>query len=404
MTAALALIAACLLTEAFFSGSEMALVQANRVSLQARADEGHAGARRALDLLADEHRLFATCLIGTNLSVVTWSTVASTLLFTLGLEAWSALLLVPVGLVLGEALPKTLFQARADDVAPIVAWPLGWARTLFSPALLVVSAWDTVLRALFKPEEANDLSRQELLDLLDDDRGAIAEPERRLIRGVLALADTTASDCMTPLVQIIAVSDTATVAAAAETAVRTRHSRLPVFRKRIDHIIGLVHQVDLLVATSDNDPITTHMRPVRFVPEAKRADDLFREMRAVGDHLAVVVDEYGGCIGIVTLEDLLEELVGDIEDERATVRPKLLPQPDGSVIIPGPMEIDTAEELLSLDLPEGHWSTVAGLMLHHLGHIPEVGEEVRVDALRLVVEDATDRAITQIRVYPPPPA
>lgn len=404
-TITMGLIALCLAFEGFFSGSEMALVQANRLSLQAKADDGDPGAKLAMELLQDEHRLFATCLIGTNLSVVTWSTLATGLLLRFGLEAWGAILLVPLGLVVGEAVPKALFQAKADELATVVAQPISWARSLFSPALSVVAAWDRVLRRWFQPEVGADISRQELLDMLDsDEEGPIPERERRLIRGVLALSDTTACDCMTPLVQVIAVPDSATVAAAAETAVRTRHSRLPVFRRRIDHIVGLVHQVDLLYVASEAEPITTHMRPVRFVPEHKRADDLFREMRSEGEHFAVVVDEYGGCIGIVSLEDLLEELVGDIEDERAVARPKLQPQADGSFIAPGPMESDTANDALGITLPDGPYETLAGLLLYTLGRIPQAGESIEIDGVKLIVEDATDRAVTAVRVIQPPSA
>lgn len=393
------IIATCLALEGFFSGSEMAIVQADRLRLRTAAEEGDRGAELALDLLAHEHALFGTCLIGTNLAVVTWSSVATWMMLDLGVESWGALALVPLGLIFGEALPKNIFQAKADDLAPIVAWPLSVLRSLLTPLLLMLDGWNRLLRWAFRGEPEPDMTREELLDLLDDrPDGGIAAEERALIRGVLSLSEITACDCMTPLVQVIAVAETATVAVAAETAIRTQHSRLPVFQKRIDHIIGLVQQTDLLFIREDGARITEHLRPVRYVPEHKPADALFREMRNTGEHFAVVVDEYGGCIGIVTLEDLLEELVGDIEDERAVVRTGLVTQPDGSLAMPGSAAIEDVADALEMELPEGPYGTIAGLLLWRLGRIPVQAEEITTDGLVVTIEAANERAVQRVRV------
>ena len=146
----------------------------------------------------------------------------------------------------------------------------------------------------------------------------------------------------------------------------------------------------------DQAPIRSCLRSVRFVPEAKRADDLFREMRELGEHFAVVVDEFGGCVGIVTLEDLLEELVGDIEDERDVAAAKVTPGPNDTWKLKGNAEIPEISDAVGRQLPEGDYETVAGLILEHLGHIPTPGETLELDGLRFRVDDATDRAIVRV--------
>ncbi|HMV65641.1 MAG TPA: hemolysin family protein [Myxococcota bacterium] len=394
---AAAVVILCLIIEGFFSGSEMALMQANRLKLKAEADAGDSGARLALELLENEEALFALCLIGTNLALVTWTTVATHTLLDLGFDPSATLLLAPLGLVFGEALPKATYQYHADRLAVAVARPLALLRSVMRPALAVVDVWGRALRSLLgKPED--ELTREELLDMLDHNpEGPIREEDREFIRGVLSLKETTACDCMTPLIRVVAVAETATVAVTAETAIRTQHSKLPVFRGRIDHIVGVVYQTDLLFVSDDHAPITQHMHDVRFVPEHKRADELLREMRATGEHFCVVVDEFGGCIGVVTLEDLLEELVGDIEDERAVVRPEIAPTGEGIWRMPGNADLGDVAEALGVTFPEGPYETIAGYVLFALGRIPDAGQDLVVGDVTFMVEEASDRAVKRLR-------
>jgi putative hemolysin len=397
----LVLIGLFVLAEAFFAAAEMALVQASRVTLQTRADEGDRGAEFALDLLGHEAQLLATCHIGINVSVVTATTLSVALADQAGAAPWAAMSLVPVTLFFGQALPKTIGAHHADALAPIFAWPLQVMRSAIQPALIVIEGWSRLLKWAFHSQAEPDLTREELIDMLDDgEAGPIQEEERRLIRGVLSLSETSAVDCMTPLIKVVAVSETATVAGAAAIAIRTQHSRIPVYDKRIDRIVGVVHQGDLLFVRDDTESISAHARPVPYVPEFKAADSLFREMRSTGEHFAVVVDEFGGCIGIVTLEDLLEELVGDIEDERATVRPQIVEE-DGAWSMPGNTHVEEVEETLDVELPDGPWLTIAGLLLARLDRIPAVGdtheEPVPEGRLRVEVLEADDFAVRRVR-------
>lgn len=392
----------CLGAQAFFSGSEMAMVSADRLSMRTRADEGQSGAALTLQLLAREDRLLGTCLIGTNLSLVTGTTLVSLILgwwhIELGLGA--VLVYTPIALIFGETLSKTVFQHHADRLAPVVAYPLRWSQLLFLPGLVLVGAWSHALDALLGRGQRAPVQREEIVDLLDDaSPGGDIDPEdRRLIRNVFDLSDTAIEDVMTPLVRVHAVEVGATVAQATAIAVESGHSRLPVYQDRIDNVVGIVHVRALLFAGAREDPVQGSMEPPFFVPESKRVDDLLTEMRQRRDPLAVVVDEWGGSVGVVTIEDLLEEVVGEIHDERDANEPDIQRLTDREWRVPGFVEVDELEHALGIELPPGDYETVAGYLLAAIGRIPRSGETILVEDLTFHVEDASDRAILCVRL------
>ena len=395
----------CLAAQAFFSGSEMAMVSADRLALRTRAAEGQGGAALTLQLLAREDRLLGTCLIGTNLALVTGTTLVAVALgwweVELGLGA--ALIYAPVALVFGETLSKTVFQHHADRLAPLVAFPLRTVQIVLTPALWAVGAWSRALDTLLGRSQRDPVQREEIVGLLGDgDSGEIDEEERRLIRNVFDLSDTPVEDVMTPLVHVHAVEVGATVAQATALVVESGHSRLPVYKDRIDNIVGVIHVRALLFAGRGGDPVEAVMEPVVFVPESKRVDDLLTEMRQRRDPMAVVVDEYGGSVGLVTIEDLLEEVVGEIHDERDRDVPAIQKLGEREWGMPGAAEIDELIEVLDHPLPEGDYETIAGLVLAALGRIPRTGETVKVGALTLHVEEASERAILMLRLVLPP--
>lgn len=405
---AFSLLALCVAIQAFFSGSEMAMVHANRNRLQVAADEGDVRAARALDLLSDESTLLATCLIGTNLCVVSGASLCAAVLATWGVkDGWAVTaVFAPIALVFGEALPKTVMGWHADTVAPAVARPLQLFRALASPALAVVRAWNRALSKRLGSGGEGYLTRQEILDLLDAPQATPFLPEeRQLIRGVLSLSGASVADCMTSLVHVVAVPRNTTVGHAARIALDEQHSRLPVYHRRIDHLVGIVHVADLLYLTDDSAPIAPWVHPVRYVPGSKRAATLLTEMRAEGEHFAVVVDEYGGCVGIVTLEDMLEELVGDIEDERDVVEPDVIAVSEGVWEVAGDVAVEVVRDRTSLDLPDGDYVTVAGWVLDALGRIPPVGEIVPAPNGTIEITGANERRIERciLRVQPPQP-
>jgi len=402
---AVMLIAVCLLAQGFFSGSEMALVSSNRALLKAKAGEGSAGAALALEMLEGrEERLLATCLIGTNLFLIAGTTVTALLLVQSGRhQEWLVTLLyVPLGLIFGEAVPKTVYRHFSDALAPVLARPLRAIETVLSPALWVVSQWNALLKRLLRSEEPA-IRRVDIVQLLDDRHGhRINSEERAMIRQLLAMNEVTAEDRMTPLVDVHAVPAAATVDEAIALVIQEGHSRIPVYRERIDNIVGRVEHRPLLFAPPTAISVESLMLPVRFVPNTKRGDELLREMREAGDPFAVVVDEYGGSIGLVTMEDLLEHVVGEIEDERDMHAPGIRRLSDREWRVPARTEIAELEEVLGRALPAGDYETVAGMLLAVTGKIPETGAVIRVGRLTFHVEAASDRAVHMVRVVAPP--
>ena len=401
MTAGLGLVGVlgCLAAQGFFSGSEMALVSANRARLQARADEGHDGAQLALGMLAQEDRLLGTCLIGTNVCLV-----SGTVLFRSTLQLWGisdellvTLCFVPIALLLGEALPKVVYRHHADVLAPFLARPIRGFSRLFSPLLVVVAAWSRALKGWSKVEEQS-IRREDIVQLLEDEAGEIDPDNRQIIQRLLGTASQTVEEVMTPLVDVKAVSEEDLSGDAVELTVQTGFSRVPVFRDRVDNIVGRIDARDLLSTPRDDVPVPQIMRSVSFVPESKRIDELFREMRDEEDPLRIVVDEYGDSVGVVTLEDLLEEILGDIEDERDRSLPEVRQLGPGEWRVPARTELEELEAVVGHALPQGDYETVSGLVLAAMGRIPKTGEKVRVGRLVFHIEAASERAIEVLRV------
>ena len=399
----LPLVGVCLVLQGFFSGSEMALVSADRALLRSRADDGDAGAALALTLLEEEDRLLGTCLIGTNLCLITGTTLFGLVLANLGQAAvLETLLYAPVVLLLGEAVPKMVYRHYSNVLAPLLAPPLRLIQRVLLPALLVVRGWSRLLDAWLTSPESNDVRREDIVQMLDGEAGPIDPEDRALIKRLLAMNETSIEECMTPLVDVQALEHDATVAEGIEIVLREGYSRLPVFRDRIDNVVGRIEHRDLLFSPADAESIASLVRPVRFVPESKRVDELLREMRESSDPFAVVVDEYGGSVGIVTLEDLLEQVVGDIEDERDLRMPGVRRLGEHEWRVPARTEIDELERSIGRSLPQGDYDTVAGLLLAVTGRIPQAGELVRVGRLTFHIEASSDRAIQVVRLVVPP--
>lgn len=247
------------------------------------------------------------------------------------------------------------------------------------------------------------VSEDELIALTSAaaDADTIEPTERDMIASALALDRTVAREVMVPRTDMVTVEAEATVTSALETAIRRGLSRLPVCRDDIDDIVGVVLLKDLARTERSGGgegPVSDAMRRTMFVPETKRVDELLLEMRTAGRHLAVVVDEYGGTAGLVTLEDLVEELVGEIFDEFDRPEPLLEPLANGEALVHGRMPVDQLNTLVGAELPDDDWDTVGGLIFSTLGHVPAVGETVEVDGLRLRVEHMQGRRITRVRL------
>ena len=325
-----------------------------------------------------------------------------------GWVAPSLLVLLLVFFVAAEIVPKTWALTNTDAVAVRMA-PLASGLSRIVPLRWVTTSLVSLAERI-APRRTNGvesaISEEELLAVADRalESQAIDEEEHELVESVIAFGDTLVREVMVPRPDMVTVRSDATITEAIEVAVRSGRSRVPVQGTGTDDLVGVVYAKDLMRAQFDgrgDDPVTRLARPTHDVPETKQADDLLRQMQAERFHLAVVVDEYGGTAGLVTMEDLLEEVFGEIVDEFDSEEPLTEPLADGAMLVHGRMPVDELDELLTDVLPDGDWNTVGGLLFDALGHVPEVGEGVELAGRRFDVEQVVGRRITRVRIGPP---
>lgn len=405
LTSTLILVGMFILMEAFFSGCEIGLISINHFKVQQDAEDGNETARKVQNLLATPELFFSTTSVGTNIAVVSSTAVFTAYAVTLT-EDWgdvfAMVVLSPVILFLGEIVPKIIFQAKADTLIPSLIQPLTWFTKVFGPATSIFAGLHGRLFGwLFKSGSTSRksmVSRDQLLQVVkpEFENADLDSVKKKMIHRIFNLGDITVEQCMVPLVQMYGISDSATLAEANTIASETGFSRLPVFHERMFNTIGILNTFDLLTAPNDNTKITSLIRPAYYVPPNKKVDDLLKELQQRGLHIACVVDEYGGCIGIVTVEDLVEEIVGDIEDEFDQPEEKIETYPGGGYIVEAEMEIQAINETLHLDLPEGEYETVGGMIIDHLERIPAPGDQVDLGEIRLTVRESSKRKVNTV--------
>jgi putative hemolysin len=318
-------------------------------------------------------------------------------------SVWATLILTPVMLVFGEILPKALTQQRATTVALRLFYALRLASWVLAPVVWVANTIVGALLSGLGYRERRDpfVSRDDLRLLFQvEPQGTtdVKEEEREMIEGIFDLGETAVREIMVPLVDVVAVPEEASVDDAIARIRESGHSRLPVYRERVDHVIGFVTVLDILARGAEEESIKSLLRLAYYVPATKRIDDLLREMQRQRLQLAIVVDEYGGSEGIVTVEDIVEQIVGEIENEHERQPSVLTPLPDGSYLVAGRLGIDELNEALDWKLPKQDYETVAGSILARLGRIPRPGEEIVVDDYLLSVVDADERRILKVKV------
>lgn len=402
---------ACVVCEGFFSGAEIAIISIDKIKLRHLGSQGSKGALQAQKMLQQPERFLGTTLVGTNISLVFSSVMLTIVLsqiprFADNVEFYVALFLTPFALVFGEIVPKSVLQHHADRSVPILAPLLDIAFTLFYPVVFLVShIANGLLRTMGveKRKRQQTLTREELKFLLSlDTQGTLAEQQRRaMMQRVFDFGDTTVEEILVPLVDVDLLEKGTRIDSAIEAMHACGFSRIPIYDERVDNLIGVIHAFDLLRATPEDVTIDRFIRKPYYVPKTMQLVDLIQNLQRHHTQIAVVVNEYGGALGIVTLEDSLEEIVGEIEDEFDERRREMYQKlPDGSYRVNARIEIEDVDEILGMNFPEGTFETLGGFLLSEFRHIPAVGETLAYRGAIFKIEEATDRSIQWVHIFP----
>jgi putative hemolysin len=416
MIAVLLAVVLCLLMEGIFTGSEMVLISADRHRLHERARRGDADAQLALSLLSRPDRVLATTLTATNLFVVLSSViVTSRLLPAFGENAeWVTVLVVaPMVIVFGEVVPKSFARPRADRLVGGASRLVRFAQTVLYPLVSGVSFVGRKISEPFGgvPPTQALVTREDLALLLQMSRSGsdVEAHERMMVRRVFHFGETRVVDVYRPLPQVAALPEGASCREAALAAAQSGYSRYPVYRGRVDHVVGYLHVLDIVGSPPDAS-VLPFLRKALYVPELMPLDELLLRFREARTSFAVVVDEFGGVTGIVTAEDVVEEVVGEIEDEYDRRMEYYTKVSEDEFVIPGRMEVERFAEEFGIRLAEGDYATVGGFLTSLAGRIPAAGDSFPVPGAVLRAETVSERAVLEVRVRrapkadgPPPP-
>jgi CBS domain containing-hemolysin-like protein len=416
-----------LLGNGFFVAAEISLLAARRGRIEHAAEQGDPRARRALKALTELSVTFSGAQLGITmcslgLGVVTEPAVAALFADVLGatplpagavpLTAFGLALglVVFLHMVVGEMAPKNLAVARAEAVALAIARPFGWFVALLRPLIVVLNGMANLLVRLVRVEPVDEHKLVHTPDELalvlaeSQDLGTISAQDARVLDAALRLATIDAEAAMTPRVDVEALPDTAGVDEVREVAARTGHTRLPVYHGDIDHIVGLVHIKDVLLAPDERRgelTVRDLLRPIPAVPETRDLEHLMRDMLDDRSHAVLVVDEFGGTSGLLTLEDVLEELVGEIDDEFDAGQHARRSE-ERVWVVPGTLRRDETERVTGVELPEGQAETVSGWLVEQVGRLLQPGDRVVTDdGWQLTVLDLEGRRAGEVEVRAP---
>jgi CBS domain containing-hemolysin-like protein len=394
--------------------AETSLVRMNRIKAKAMVDERRRGARQLARLIENPAKflnpILLLVLICQLVSATLVGVVAEHLLGGIGVLVGAAFEVIVI-FVFFEAVPKNWAVHNPERAAlfsaPIVSVVVRFPPIRFVSSLLIGLANLIIGRQGesddgIRPSYITDSELKAMADVAHEEH-VIEHQERAFIHSIIDFGDTVAREVMVPRPDMVTVEGDKSITEALETALGAGFSRIPVHGGQIDDIEGIAYTKDLMRAErvgGGEEPVRGSARPAVFVPESKEVSSLLRQMQEEKIHMAIVVDEYGGTAGLVTLEDLLEELVGEIVDEFDVEEPTVEKNPDGSVVVSARYTVDDADELLGADLPQGAWDTVGGLMLDLAGRVPAEGDSVEVDGFRLTALEVRGRRIGRVRIEP----
>ena len=399
----------CLVFSAFFSSAESAFIALPKLRLRYLVESGVKGAEKLAKMAERPQRVLATVLLGNNLvnvaaatfgtimAVAAFGPVRGPIIATLGVTT--------LILVFGEVIPKTLAMHRAERLALAYVDPLRIIQLCFYPFVLALDRIGLSFTRMVNMSEEDKrlVSEGEIRSAITvgESEGVVDEDEAKILHKVFEFTDRPVSKIMVPRTEITWVAQGTNLSDFLSVYGEGHYSRFPVYKDNTDNVVGILHVKDVLMkltneATSREDVIDDLVRPAYFVPEGKRLGELLAEMRDGGHHAAIVVDEFGGMAGMVTLGQLTEEIVGDIHDDLTGDEKDFIMTGDSTFELEGGYRIDDANEELELDLPSGDYETVAGFILSHIGRIPKQGEQFKFQNLKFVITEMRGMKIAKV--------
>jgi putative hemolysin len=398
---------ALLALSGFFSGSETALLSLDKLRVRYLQQKERRGADKLARLLDDPDRLLSGILVGNNLVNIAASVIATGFFisyFGERGELLTVLVLTPVLLIFSEVCPKTYAAQYPEKTSFFVLNPIRFVVWILTPVVLIVSSLSRALTSFFRAKEAENLSvsEDEIRAIIEvgEESGVVAAEQRRMLHGIFDLSETRVRDVMIPRTEVTGLDVTANFQEVLDAVQHARHSRFPVYGGSMDSIVGVVHSKEVLdfIGRTEQFSLADICRKPYFVPESKRIAVLLQTFRQKREHLAIVVDEYGGVEGIVTLEDVVEEIVGEIHDEYDIEEVDFRQLAPGKFLVDGAVSVRTVNRRFKLDLPEDHVTTLAGYLLRVMGKIPVEGESFEEGQVLFRVKRMDDRRIEEVEM------
>lgn len=387
----------------YFSATETAFTSLNRIRLKSRAENGDKKAEKTLALAEDYDKLLSTILIGNNIVNITATTV-STVLCTRWFHQYGPMVatvaLTIIILVFGEITPKSLSKERPEDFAMFAQPLLRLFLVVLTPLNFLFTQWKRLMSKVFRSKGEDGITEEELVGMVEQAQteGGLDEHESDLIRNAIEFNDLEVSEILTPRVDLTAADEDSSMEEIAALFAETGYSRIPLYHETVDNIVGVIHEKDFYAARYRGETMLSNIKsPVFYTTGNTRVFELLRILQKNKAHMAVVVDEYGGTEGIVTLEDILEELVGEIWDEHDEVIEIFQKQPDGSYLIACSADLDDMYDLFQVKGTCGA-ATVSGWVLEQVGKVPEMGDHFRAEGLDVTVTKVEHRRVLEIQV------
>lgn len=393
----------------FFSASETALMSLSRIRIRHMVDEGVKGSKLLEKLLEDPNKLLGGILIGNNIVNIGASSLASTLAFRIFGDGGVALatgVMTILVLIFGEITPKSLAKQNAEKVSLAVAPIINVVVTVFRPLVWLFSSVSSLIVKLLGGDLNKSepfITEEELKTMVDvsEEEGVLEVEEKEMIFNVFEFGDLQVKDIMVQRVNVVAVNATSTYEEVLKVIKEEQFSRIPVYNESIDDIVGVLNVKDLILLDSDekNFNVTEYMREPFRTFEFKKITELFSEMKTTRNHIAVVLDEYGGTVGIVTIEDLIEEIVGDIEDEYDERDKDIEVIKENEFVVDGSTRLSDLSDMIGFDIESEEFDSIGGYVIGYVGRMPKVGEEVKTNNFRVIVEELDRNRIKKVRVY-----